>query len=114
MRIKSYYARTVEDAMAQASQELGPDAMLLNSRKAPQEALHLGVYEVVFAIDAPIAESGESQRERMKHLEELQIRHQEGPCISAFEDKQLVSAEDLAQEIRWPADRKSTRLNSSH
>jgi|SRR5450755_1420905 len=40
---------------------------------------------------------------RMKHLEELQIRHQEGPCISAFEDKQLVSAEDLAQEIRWPA-----------
>src|ERR1035441_644750 len=59
---------------------------------------------------------------RMKHLEELQIRHQEGPCISAFEDKQLVSAEDLAQEIRWPAnllrkilgDRKSTRLKSSH
>jgi GAF domain-containing protein len=40
---------------------------------------------------------------RMKHLEELQIRHQEGPCISAFEDKQLVSADDLAQEIRWPA-----------
>ncbi len=40
---------------------------------------------------------------RMKHLEELQIRHQEGPCISAFEDKQLVCAEDLAQEIRWPA-----------
>jgi GAF domain-containing protein len=40
---------------------------------------------------------------RMKHLEELQIRHQEGPCISAFEDKQLVCAEDLSQEIRWPS-----------
>jgi GAF domain-containing protein len=40
---------------------------------------------------------------RMKHLEELQIRHQEGPCISAFEDKQLVCAEDLTQEIRWPS-----------
>jgi hypothetical protein len=45
---------------------------------------------------------------RMKHLEELQIRHQEGPCISAFEDKQLVSAEDLAQEIR----RRSARMPS--
>ena len=33
--------------------------------------------------------------ERMRHLEELQIRHQEGPCIAAFEDKELVRAEDL-------------------
>jgi GAF domain-containing protein len=40
---------------------------------------------------------------RMKHLEELQIRYQEGPCIAAFEDKQLVRAEDLTQEIRWPS-----------
>jgi GAF domain-containing protein len=40
--------------------------------------------------------------DRMKHLEELQIRHQEGPCISAFEDKELVRAEDLTAETRWP------------
>ena len=40
--------------------------------------------------------------ERMRHLEELQIRHQEGPCIAAFEDKELVRAEDLAEERRWP------------
>jgi GAF domain-containing protein len=40
--------------------------------------------------------------DRMKHLEELQIRHQEGPCIAAFEDKELVRAEDLAAEVRWP------------
>ena len=39
--------------MAPARQELGPDAMLVNSRKAPPEARHLGEYEVVFAIDAP-------------------------------------------------------------
>ena len=57
MRIKSYFARTVEDAMAQAGQELGPDAMLLNSRRAPAEARHLGEYEVVFATgpaDTPV------------------------------------------------------------
>lgn len=49
MKIKSYYARTVEDAMAAARQEMGDEAMLVNSRKTPVEARHLGEYEVVFA-----------------------------------------------------------------
>ena len=40
--------------------------------------------------------------ERMRHLEELQMRHHEGPCIAAFEDKELVRAEDLYTEERWP------------
>jgi GAF domain-containing protein len=40
--------------------------------------------------------------DRMRHLEELQIRHREGPCIAAFEDKELVCAEDLTTEQRWP------------
>jgi flagellar biosynthesis protein FlhF len=52
MTIKSYFSRTIEEAMAQASQELGPEAMLVNTRKAPPEARHLGEYEVVFATDA--------------------------------------------------------------
>ena len=51
MRIKSYFAAAVTDAMAQARQELGPEAMLVNSRKAPPEARHLGEYEVVFAAE---------------------------------------------------------------
>ncbi|MFY9725609.1 MAG: hypothetical protein WB579_13325 [Bryobacteraceae bacterium] len=51
MRIKSYFAAAVEDAIAQARQELGPEAMLVNSRKAPPEARHLGEYEVVFAAE---------------------------------------------------------------
>ncbi len=41
--------------------------------------------------------------ERMRHLEELQIRHGEGPCIAAFEDKELVGAEDLTEDQRWPS-----------
>jgi GAF domain-containing protein len=40
--------------------------------------------------------------ERLAHLEELQIHHQEGPCITAFDDKELVAAQDLAEETRWP------------
>src|SRR5690349_14068561 len=40
--------------------------------------------------------------DRFAHLEELQIRHQEGPCIDAFEIKELVGAEDLTDDRRWP------------
>jgi len=40
--------------------------------------------------------------DRMGHLEELQLRLQEGPCIAAFDDKMLVGAEDLTTEQRWP------------
>jgi flagellar biosynthesis protein FlhF len=57
MKIKSYFARTVEGAMATARQELGPDAMLVNSRKTSLETRHLGEYEVVFATGAPAAEA---------------------------------------------------------
>ena len=40
---------------------------------------------------------------RFAHLEELQIRHQEGPCIDAYDNKEMVSAVDLTQDERWPA-----------
>jgi flagellar biosynthesis protein FlhF len=53
MKIKSYFSRSVEDAMAAARQELGPEAMLVRSRRATAEARHLGEYEVVFAVDVP-------------------------------------------------------------
>ena len=60
MKIKSYFANTVEDAMAMARQELGPDAMLVNSRKSSPDARHLGLYEVVFVTDVPATEEEES------------------------------------------------------
>ncbi|MGH3290804.1 MAG: ANTAR domain-containing protein [Trebonia sp.] len=40
--------------------------------------------------------------DRFAHLEDLQVRHQEGPCIEAFDTKELVGAIDLAHEERWP------------
>jgi GAF domain-containing protein len=39
---------------------------------------------------------------RLMDLEQLQIEHQEGPCIDAFESKELVGVEDLANDHRWP------------
>jgi GAF domain-containing protein len=41
--------------------------------------------------------------ERFAHLEELQVKHQEGPCIDAYEAKELVGVDDLEQDRRWPA-----------
>src|SRR5258707_13257146 len=49
MRLKSYFAGTVESAMCLARQEMGEEAMLVNSRRSQPEARHLGAYEVVFA-----------------------------------------------------------------
>src|SRR6201992_3135638 len=40
--------------------------------------------------------------DRLAHLEELQIEHDEGPCSAAYADKQLVGAEDLTSDSRWP------------
>ncbi len=53
MKLKSYFAESVEAAMDQASKELGPDAMLVYSRQSSPEAKHLGAYEVVFGTGAP-------------------------------------------------------------
>jgi flagellar biosynthesis protein FlhF len=50
MKIKSYYSRSVEGALAAAREELGSEAMLVESRKAAPEARHLGEYEVVVAL----------------------------------------------------------------
>jgi len=59
MKLKSYFANTVEDAMALARAELGPEAMLVNSRKASLDARHLGAYEVVFVSEMPDVASPE-------------------------------------------------------
>src|ERR1035438_5849662 len=60
MRIKSFYASTVEGAVALARREMGAEAMLVESRKAPLEARHLGEYEVVCAL-VPEAETAKPQ-----------------------------------------------------
>ncbi len=65
MRLKSYYAATVESALNQARKELGDEALLLNSRKAMPEARHLGEYEVVFVAAElpPASQTAPAERE---------------------------------------------------
>ena len=52
MRIKSYFANSVQEAIENARAELGSDAMLLNSKKTEWELRSLGSYEVVFGVSA--------------------------------------------------------------
>lgn len=56
MRIKSFFAASVEQAIQEARKELGPDAMLITSRRSSPEARHMGAYEVVFGLQAASAQ----------------------------------------------------------
>ena len=53
MRIKSYFASSVERAIHDAREELGGEATLITSRRSAPDARHLGAYEVVFGIAEP-------------------------------------------------------------
>jgi flagellar biosynthesis protein FlhF len=59
MRIKSYFAGSVEEAMDKARREIGPEAMLMNSKKTEMELRSLGAYEVIFAVPAEAARATE-------------------------------------------------------
>ena len=53
MRMKSYFADTVQLAVDKARRELGPEAALVTSRTTSADARYLGQYEVVFVTDLP-------------------------------------------------------------
>ena len=50
MRIKSYFADSMAEAMDKARAELGPEAMLISSRQTEQDLKELGLYEIVFGV----------------------------------------------------------------
>ena len=52
MKLKSFFANTIEEAIRLARHEMGPEAMLVNSKRAGVEARHLGLYEVVVCGEA--------------------------------------------------------------
>jgi flagellar biosynthesis GTPase FlhF len=51
MRIKSYFAPSVQSAISIARKEFGDEVTLVTSHAASLESRHLGDYEVVFAVD---------------------------------------------------------------
>jgi GAF domain-containing protein len=78
-----------------------------------EDALHeiVQTTHTIFNVDGAglmLADTGHHLRNaaasdrRFDHLEELQVRHGEGPCVAAFDNKELVGSADLADDERWP------------
>jgi flagellar biosynthesis protein FlhF len=87
IHVKSYFASTIPDAIEVAREELGADALLLNSRTAPPEAQHLGALEVVFGVYAqksgapqPTAATAsvDDLRDKMDEIRRLLVRSTAG------------------------------------
>ena len=55
MKLKSFFADSIEVAIGLARREMGPDAMLVHSKRTGAESRHLGAYEVVCASDSDSA-----------------------------------------------------------
>ncbi|MBV8810433.1 MAG: hypothetical protein JO033_17320 [Acidobacteriaceae bacterium] len=55
MRIKSYFAESVQIAIERARLELGPEAMLMNSKRTEKDLKHLGEFEVIFGVPHRLA-----------------------------------------------------------
>ena len=111
--VKSFFAPSVQEAIEQAQAELGPDALLLNSREAQPEARYLGAYEVVFGgcpepaatPTGGLAPTGMDEiRKQMEQIHGLLTRMTPGPWPpkASLVEQALVSADldpNLAREI---------------
>lgn len=53
MRLKSYFAPSVQAAIGMARREFGDEITLVTSHVAPADARHLGEYEVLFDVEEP-------------------------------------------------------------
>jgi flagellar biosynthesis GTPase FlhF len=53
MKIKSYFAKSVDEAISKARVELGSDALLLNTRKVADTGTGASGYEVVMGVTGP-------------------------------------------------------------
>ena len=101
--IKSYFAASVVEAMERARVELGPDALLMNTREAPPEARHLGECEVVFGVRPPAPRVGGASkaaidpfadlRQRMEELREIVCRRRLAPVGDPQPDGAVIEKE---------------------
>jgi GAF domain-containing protein len=94
-------------------QALDQLADLRSSPVTVEEALErvVATADTLFGVDGAalmLADRDQSLRNlavsdvRAALLEELQVEHGEGPCVDAYDDKEPVAADDLADDDRWP------------
>lgn len=123
MKLKSYFADSVQSAIDQAREELGPDAMLVNSSQTSADLRDLGAWEVVFGVES--ANGNAPKTETRSHaatpatsevvLRELaELRKQMESFAASISRTQLSQAtEQFAPEVGRVFDRLIT-LGFSH
>jgi flagellar biosynthesis protein FlhF len=106
MKIKSYFANSVEQAIQEARQELGTEAMLITSRRSSPETRHLGAYEVIFGMqgqngrargNAPAADLRNELHNLRDELQEIKSTLQIG--APRGQNSPMSEAEELASEL---------------
>lgn len=95
MRIKSYFADSVQEAIEKARVELGPDAMLMNSKKTDYELRALGSVEVVFGLPGQTSVS----KPRLQLSATNVVLHQSAPSSSIIPDRLPAPSGEVAQEL---------------
>ncbi len=97
MKLKSFFANTIEEAIRLARSELGPEAMLVNSKRTDAEAQHLGFYEVVVCGNAldPVAGVPSSFKAQPAGA---QPRTQQTPAAS-FRERLSPSTDQLSRDL---------------
>src|SRR5580693_7970192 len=102
MRIKSFYASTVEGAVALARRDMGEDAMLVESRKAPLEARHMGEYEVVCAL-VPEAEPAKKPAPETSGAQDARLSRELAEMRRQLEVMGRTITRSAWNGARWPS-----------
>lgn len=96
MRIKSFFADSVQEAIEKARAEIGPEAMLMNSKQTELELRVLGSVEVVFGVP----DESPSPKPRLPKPELAKQPEDTKPSIeAAAADLFPVSSTNLAREM---------------
>jgi flagellar biosynthesis protein FlhF len=102
MKIKSFYASTVEGALALARREMGAESMLVESRRTPLEARHLGEYEVVCAL-VPEAEACKPGAEGDARGQDFRLATELAEMRSQLDVMGRAITRSAWSGARWPA-----------
>jgi flagellar biosynthesis protein FlhF len=89
METKTYFAGSLPAAMDVARRELGPDAMLVTSRPAPEDAKAFGRLEVTFAWEADKNKAGAGELHAVEALSRAAMGPRREVPGSALEDIRL-------------------------
>lgn len=102
LRLKSYFASSVEAAVALARQQLGDEAMILDARPATPEARYLGKYEVVFGLAPSSTEAPPPPEYPVKGADAGAVNDADARALRKELTRLAQRVERLAPRKPWP------------